>query len=361
MNGQPGRGAGGGSGGAAPGSSGAGPGLNGAREALPSRPPAVAGLFYPAAPGALGTLVDDLVAAAPDAYPAPAPSSLGSASLAGILVPHAGLVYSGIVAAAAWRLLVSAKAGDAGSPRAAGAAGAPRAAGAAGAAGDDSPPEAATPTIVILGTNHGAPWLDGAGAWDRGPWRTPLGDIAIDDELAAAILALGPPYAADADCHLGEHSIEVQLPFIARHVPGARIVAISVGAGTGGRALAAGRRLGELLAARRAAGERIVLAISTDMAHYPRAAVAEAVTDGLLPSIVGLDPEALAEREADVVRRTRGLSCGMCGIQPAVLGLAALRAMGAKPGVALAAATSADAGADPGRTVGYLAVAFPSS
>ena len=50
----------------------------------------------------------------------------------------------------------------------------------------------------------------------------------------------------------------------------------------------------------------------------------------------------------------------MCGIEPAVLGLAALRAMGAGPGTALAAATSADAGGDPGRTVGYLAVAFPA-
>jgi AmmeMemoRadiSam system protein B len=50
----------------------------------------------------------------------------------------------------------------------------------------------------------------------------------------------------------------------------------------------------------------------------------------------------------------------MCGIAPAVLGLAALRAMGAAPGVPLAAATSADAGGDPRRTVGYLAVAFPA-
>ena len=55
---------------------------------------------------------------------------------------------------------------------------------------------------------------------------------------------------------------------------------------------------------------------------------------------------------------TPGLVCGMCGIEPAVLGLAALRAMGASPGLALAAATSADAGGPPDRTVGYLAVAW---
>ena len=52
------------------------------------------------------------------------------------------------------------------------------------------------------------------------------------------------------------------------------------------------------------------------------------------------------------------MACGMCGIEPAVLGLAALRVMGARRGVALASATSADAGADPRRAVGYLAAAF---
>ena len=140
---------------------------------------------------------------------------------------------------------------------------------------------------------------------------------------------------------------------------GARIVALSVGAGTGGRAISAGERLGRLLAELRAGGARIILVISSDMAHYPAAAVAEAVTDALLPSIVRLDPEALAMAEADIARHRPGVSCGMCGIEPAVLGLAALRAMGAARGVVLAAATSADAGGDPRRTVGYLAVAFP--
>jgi AmmeMemoRadiSam system protein B len=94
------------------------------------------------------------------------------------------------------------------------------------------------------------------------------------------------------------------------------------------------------------------------MAHYPAARVAERVTAALLPHILGLTPEALVEAEAHLVRAEPGVSCGMCGIEPAVLGLAALRAMGVRPGVALAAATSADAGGDPRRTVGYLAVAF---
>lgn len=291
-----------------------------------ARPPAVAGLFYPDDPATLRGLVDDLLAEAARASP---DETQFAGGLAGVLVPHAGLAYSGLVAAAAWRLLRT-----------------------AAATGE--------PTLVLLGTNHAAAWLRGVGAWDGGPWRTPLGDLAVDHDLLGETLALGPPFEADGRCHLGEHSIEVQLPFVRQVAPGARIVPLAVGTGTSARAVEAGDRLGRLVAGRRARGEPVVLAISTDMAHYPPASVAARVTGALLPYIAGLDPTGLAETEARVRVDEPWTSCGMCGIEPAVLGLAALRAIGAQPGVTLAAATSADAGGDPGRTVGYLAVAFPA-
>jgi AmmeMemoRadiSam system protein B len=95
------------------------------------------------------------------------------------------------------------------------------------------------------------------------------------------------------------------------------------------------------------------------MAHYPAAPACEAVTERLLPAITAVDAGRLAQEEA-VVREAGlpGVVCGMCGIEPAVLGLAALRAMGASHGTLLAASTSADAGGPPDRTVGYLAVRF---
>ena len=301
---------------------------------------AVAGSFYPAGAGQLATTVDELLSAARAAFPPPA----------------------GLDPPAARRRPRPAR-----RPRLLGSRGGGRVAGARCPSGRAGPVVAAParsrrparaeppPTIVLLGTNHGAAWLDGVGAWDGGPWRTPLGEVEIDRELTDAVVALGAPFAADARCHLGEHSLEVQLPFVRRLAPGARIVALSVGTGTGARAIEAGERLGGLLAARRTAGQDVVLAISSDMAHYPAAGVAERVTAALLPSIVSLDSAGLARAEA-ATRREPGVSCGMCGIEPTVLGLAALRAMGAAPGVPLAAATSADAGGDPRRTVGYLAV-----
>ncbi len=279
------------------------------------RPAAVAGTFYPADPVRLAKMAAALLA---DAKAAAVPGVPH-----GILVPHAGLAYSGLVAAAGWRLV----------------------------------PDGST--VVVLGTNHTAAWLHGVGAWEEGRWLTPVGEVAVDADLAADILALGLPFAPDRAAHREEHSIEVQLPLLRTAAPAARIVPLAVGAGTGTGAVAAGERLGMLLADRRAAGASIVLAISTDMAHYPPADACARVTQALLPAIVGLLPEELAEVEAAVGRGIgTGIACGMCGIEPAVLGLAALRAMGATPGIALASATSADAGADPRRTVGYLTVAF---
>ena len=97
------------------------------------------------------------------------------------------------------------------------------------------------------------------------------------------------------------------------------------------------------------------------MAHYPSSSVCTQVTADLLPAILRVDPAEVARTErALTARGGLGLACGMCGIEPTVLGLAALRAAGATRGHLLATATSADAGGPADRTVGYLAAAFRS-
>ena len=213
--------------------------------------------------------------------------------------------------------------------------------------------------VVLLGTNHRAGWLDGVGAWDTGAWPVPSGEVEVDSALAAEVVALGFPFEVDRAAHRGEHSLEVQLPLLMAVAPGARIVPLAVSAGTDRRAIEAGEHLGRLLAVHRSAGDRVVLAISSDMAHYPPAGACARATEALLPAIVGLDPVALAAIEGEMrLAGIRGLACGMCGIEPAVLGLAALRAMGAVSGTVLAASTSADAGGPSDRTVGYLAARF---
>ena len=290
------------------------------------RLPAVAGVFYPGSADRLATMIRELRSEAAR-LPSPAGEPAPGLPL-GLLVPHAGFAYSGVTASAAWGLL---------------------------APGGDRQP----PTVVILGTNHGAGWLDGVGAWDRGAWRTPLGDVFVDEALAAAVLGLGPPFGTDLDAHDLEHSIEVQLPFLQAVAPEARILPLAVSCGRGPHAVAAGEALGGLLRAWLARGEQLLLAISTDMAHYPSATTCRRVTEALVPPILAVDAPALADREAAVREaRMRGLSCGMCGIEPAIVGLAALRAMGATRGTRLASATSADADGPADRSVGYLAARF---
>lgn len=284
------------------------------------RRPSVAGTFYPGGPEQLAQLVDALIASAAGVA---RPDDAVPGGVLGLLVPHAGLVYSGPTAALSWRL-----------------------------AGEIAPK-----TIVLAGTDHQA-MAAGIGVWTGGPWLTPLGEVPIDDGLAAAIAGLGPPFEADDDAHVGEHSLEVQLPLLARTCPGARIVPLAVSPRLLGHN-SAGSSLGRLLAARRAAGEEILLVASSDMAHYPPARVCEEVDAELLGPLLRLDADGLWATEAAILLSGRpGVLCGLCGIDPVRVTLAAVREMGASRGILLGAATSADAGADPRRTVGYAAAAF---
>jgi AmmeMemoRadiSam system protein B len=285
-----------------------------------ARPPAVAGTFYPAEEEQLSALVAALLAGAANV---PRPAGAAPDAVLGLLVPHAGLVYSGAVAALAWAL-----------------------------AGEIAPS-----TIVLAGTDHQAS-ARGVGVWTGGPWRTPLGDVAVDRELGLRIVGLGPPYAADDDAHLTEHSIEVQLPLLVRAHPVARIVPIAVSPRLETHA-EAGARLGRLLAERRAAGERVILVASSDFAHYPPARICEDVDDQLLAPLLELDGDAVGDLDRALgAANLPGLVCGMCGIDPVRLVLSALAEMGGRHGLLLGKATSADAGGDPRRTVGYAAAAF---
>ncbi len=282
-----------------------------------------AGSFYPADPVALAALVDRLASPGHPEHPERSDRPDRALAPVGVLVPHAGLQFSGAVAAAGWRFLAA------------------------------DPPT----TVIVAGTNHFAGWLDGIGVWTGGAWATPLGPIEIDGELAEAIAGLGEPFRSELDAHLGEHSIEVQTPFLARLLPGVRIVPLLVSPGAD-RCAVAGSRLGRWLADA-APLARVALVASSDFAHYPPARTAELVTDRLLGSILGLDPERLVTEERTLrVAGLPGLVCGLCGLEPVTFALAAWQAMGGREVRLLAAATSADVPeGDARRTVGYAAVA----
>jgi AmmeMemoRadiSam system protein B len=277
------------------------------------RPAAHAGTFYPSQPERLAALVDSLLRGAP---------RYEGRDLLAVLVPHAGLEYSGRIAAQGWSAVEALR------PR----------------------------SIVLLGTDH-AGLADGAAVWCDGPWLGPFGSVPIDERLVQRLVDLGPPFHADDASHLDEHSLEVQLPFIARVCPGACIAPLLVGASSPRTAEEAGRLLGEVVAEVADPHRPVAIVASSDFAHYPAAAVAREVSRMMLAPILELDGLGLlvADRQA---RQLPGVACGMCGLQPAVALLAALRLLGARAEV-LGEATSADAWpGEASRTVGYAAVAF---
>jgi len=283
--------------------------------AVATRKPAYAGTFYPAAPAELRSLVADL-------FFETRHKTLPVDRLEGVLVPHAGLAYSGRIAALGWSLIG----------------------------------EAAPDSVVILGTDHGGR-TDGVAVWDGDAWVGPFGSVGSDHALAERILDLGLPFVADEAAHLDEHSIEVQLPLMAATCPGSRAVMLSVGLRSVRAARAAGGLLGQLL---RTMGEHDHLPIvvaSSDFAHYPPDVVARDVDRRMLEHLLRLDAEGLWNEEV-VVRGLRGVACGMCGIAPAAMMLGVLQQLGAE-GTLLGHATSADVPPhDAARTVGYAAVAF---
>jgi AmmeMemoRadiSam system protein B len=116
--------------------------------------------------------------------------------------------------------------------------------------------------FILFGAAHGyfgaLPAVD-----DRGVWTTPLGEVAIDEELADAVLSTGQA-VSDPNAHLCEHSIEVQVPFIQELFPGAKIVPVLVPPVE--QAVELGTSVGQLIGQQE--DKKIVCIGSTDLTHY---------------------------------------------------------------------------------------------
>ncbi len=282
-----------------------------ARATMAVREPAVAGAFYPADPKALAEMVDGLLADAPRYEPEPA----------ALIVPHAGYIYSGHVAAWGFKQL-------------------------AGRSYD---------AIVVLGTNHVEPFFREISVWARGAWRTPLGEAPVDEALAEALLAAGPPLRFVPEVHLEEHSIEVELPFLQRLFPDLRFVPVMIGEPSPGNVEALAEALARALAGRRA----IVIA-SSDFSHYPRDEHARQVDLAIIGTILSMDIELVRQMiEEWMARRIPGLATTMCGEGPVLTAMAYARRVGARHARLLKYANSSDV--PYGRkdhVVGYAAIRF---
>jgi len=270
----------------------------------PVRPSPIAGAWYPGEARAIRAEVERYLA---DVPAAPLPGRL-----IGLIAPHAGLRYSGPVAAHAYATLRG----------------------------------RARLVAVLVGPSHRATF-DGVALYDRGAFETPLGRVAIDEATAARLLEGNDVVVADERPHRLEHSLEMHLPFLQHLVPDLRIVPLLMGSQVREEVDA----LASVLA--RVAGTPDALLIaSSDLSHYHPAKVANRLDAEVIAEVEALRPEALM----DLLERSREHACGG---GPMVAVMKASRAAGARAARVLRYADSGDAGErDKSRVVGYLAAAL---
>jgi MEMO1 family protein len=269
------------------------------------RPSPIAGTWYP------GT--EDAVRAEVDRYLASVPARALPGRLVALIAPHAGLRYSGPVAAHAYALVADRRA----------------------------------PSVVLVGPSHRMAFR-GAAVFPAGAFETPLGRAAVDADLAEALLAADPhAVRADARPHRDEHSLEMQLPFLQRLLPDARIVPVLMGDQSRADVDALAAAL-----ARALAGSDALLVASSDLSHYLPAAQANAADAHVVGDVADFAEERL------MTRLEHGSNVA-CGGGPMVAVMRAARTLGAASASVLRYADSGDAGEhDRSRVVGYLAAAL---
>ncbi len=277
------------------------------------RRPYVAGTFYEGNAESLKNQIERcfLHKFGPEKTPEVNPS--GPRKVIGLICPHAGYVYSGPVAANAYYELAR-----------------------------DGRPS----TVVILGPNHTG-YGSAIALMNAGFWRTPLGDVEIDDEAASQIVSETRLVDVDDSAHRFEHSIEVQLPFL-QYLYGSdfKFVPICFLMQDLQSAVEVGRALVEVLATKNA-----VVIASSDLTHYEPQAVAERKDMAALKAVEALDAKLLFSTIEEQ-------NISACGYGPITALITFAKGLGVKEAKVLAHRTSGEIINDYSSVVGYAAVSF---
>ena len=260
-----------------------------------TRPPAVAGMFYPGQPATLATTVDHLLADAP---------ALAMTQPKALIVPHAGYVYSGATAARAYAAL--------------------------------KPWHAVIRRVILLGPTHRVA-VNGLALPSVGAFRTPLGEVPLDNAAIASLAGL-PQIVVSDRVHAEEHALEVHLPFLQRVLDDFTLVPLAVGH-------AAPETVAEVLD-RLWGGPETLIVISSDLSHFLPYDAANAVDRETCQHILALDTHIRPEQA--------------CGAFPVNGLLLVARRRGLVPQL-IQRCNSGDTAGDRQRVVGYAAFAFEGS
>ena len=264
------------------------------------REAAVAGQFYPGNRGELRKVVESFVQKTGPLMDAK-----------GILVPHAGYVYSGSVTGKVFSSVRLHR------------------------------------KFIILGPNHSGrgPALAISPADD---WRTPLGTAVVDAEMNGRLIEAYPGLRADSSAHRSEHCLEVQIPFLQVLQPDFSFSAICVRTTDYRDLEALGHALAQVV---RAVQEPVLLVASSDMTHYEDADTAARQDKLAIDRILAVDPLGLHRVviENDIT---------MCGFAPTAAVLVACADLGATTGRLIEYTNSGAASGDYDRVVAYAGIAI---
>lgn len=273
------------------------------------RKSAVAGFWYPGDPLVLMREVSEHLRAAGDI--------VAPGRVVALISPHAGLRYSGPVAAYGFSLL----------------RGIPSA------------------TVVLVGPAHRAVF-SGVAVAAQGAFETPLGRVPVAEDLAAALVAADPHLYVDPRPHRDEHSLEMQLPFLQHFIPDLRIVPLLMGRQSRDEISALTGALARVLPGR----DHVLLLASSDLSHYHPATVANRMDALVVADVERFDPDSL------LTRLERSNESPACGGGPMVAVMKAARALGADRATVLRYADSGDEGErNKDRVVGYLSAVLTAS
>jgi AmmeMemoRadiSam system protein B len=280
---------------------------------LKVRSPAVAGSWYAGTPNRLRDQLEQLFMHRLGPRSLPSVKQEGSRDIVGLVVPHAGYMASGPVAAHAYHRLA-----------------------------EDGKPD----IIVIFGPNH-----TGHGSalsiMNEGAWRTPLGDVEIDSKTANQIVKASTIIDVDDLAHVYEHSIELQLPFL-QYLYGSKFKFVPVCFGM--QDLVSSREVGTAVA-RALKGKNGLVIASSDLTHYEPQERAEKKDKMAVDAALRLDEE-------QYYRAVESYGISTCGYGPVMAALVASKELGAKKAELLCYGTSGDVLGDRSAVVGYASMAF---
>lgn len=264
-----------------------------------TRPPAVADAFYPADKAKLSALIDQ--------YLSHVPEQKVSTEILALIVPHAGYIYSGQVAAYGYKLLQH-KSFD---------------------------------TVILIGPSHHQ-YLNVASIYTAGTWETPLGKVPIDSALAKAIAHENILFTCSDQAHAKEHSLEVQLPFLQKVLKNFKILPILVSNPSSTNCAL----LAQAIIKHCDLNKKYLFIISTDMSHYYNEAQAKVMDRRTLDLL----------KQQDIAKLSSALdtgTCELCGGGAVLTALEIARLKEPAKIKILKYATSGDATGDQTRVVGY--------